>query len=204
MTDQQIRDEVVTLLVAGHETTANALTFAWGNIACDDAIYRKAREEVDEVLGSRAPTPEDIKNLPYIGQIFHESLRKYPPLYILDRQTFEPIVLGDCEIPTNTKVLFAPYTVHRREEIYPDPERFDPERFAEGRMKDIPRMGFIPFSGGHRVCIGRPLALMEAVLIMARILQKVKLETLGGGPPAAEPLVTLRPDPSYRLSLVRR
>jgi cytochrome P450 len=204
MTDEQIRDEVVTMLVAGHETTANALSFAWAEMACNDEIYHKAVDQVDSVLEGRVPTPEDLKKLPYIGQIFHESLRKYPPFYILDRQNMEPIVLGDCEMPKDTIILFSPYTMHHTPAIYPDPERFDPDRFAPEKMSSIPRMGFIPFSGGHRVCLGKALATMEASLIMVRFLQKVRLVSRDKKLPKPQPMITLRPDPSFRLWLARR
>ncbi len=204
MTDEQIRDEVVTMLVAGHETTANALSFAWAEMAANPEIYEKAVAQVDSVLEGRDPTPEDLKQLPYIGQIFHESLRKYPPFYILDRQNMEPITLGDCEIPKDTIMLFSPYTMHRKESIYPDPEKFDPDRFAPDKVAAIPRMAFVPFSGGHRVCLGKALATMEASLIMVRFLQKVRLVSHDRSLPKAQPMITLRPDPSYRLSLVRR
>lgn len=204
MTDEQVRDEVVTMLLAGHETTANALGFIWGNLVSHPEIYEKAREEVDRVLEGRTPTPEDLKNLPYIGQLFHESLRKYPPFYILDRQNMEPITLGDCEIPANSIILFSPYTLHRREDIYPDPEEFLPERFSAENRDAIPKMGFIPFGGGHRICLGKSLATMEASLILTRFIQRVKFEAVTEGPPQAQPMITLRPDPSYQLSLSLR
>lgn len=204
MTDQQIRDEVVTLLVAGHETTANALSFLFGNLVCRPELYEKAIKEVDEVLEGRPATPEDLERLPYIAQLFHEVLRKYPPLYVLDRQTTEPITLGDCEIPTDSVIVFAPYTLHRREDIYPDPEEFRPERFAPENRGNIPRMGFIPFSAGHRVCLGRSLATLEATLILARFMQRLRFEGLTSEPPTPQPLITLRPDPDYQLSVALR
>ena len=204
MTDQQIRDEVVTLLVAGHETTANALSFLWGNLVCRPELYDKAIKEVDEVLEGRPATPEDLDKLPYIAQLFHEVLRKYPPLYVLDRQNTEPITLGDCEIPTNSIILFAPYTLHRREEIYPDPEEFRPDRFSPENRGNIPRMGFLPFSAGHRVCLGKSLATLEATLILVRFMQRLRFEGVTSEPPAPQPLITLRPDPAYQLSVALR
>lgn len=204
MTDKQIRDELVTLLLAGHETTASALAFSWSCMACDPAIYSKAVDEVDRVLEGREPTAEDAKKLTYVGQIFHESLRKYPPLYVLDRQNVEPITLGGYELPANTAIIFAPYTLHRRQDTFPDPETFDPDRFAPDRLATIPRMGFLPFSAGHRVCLGSSLAMLEASLIMARFLQKIKFVAHHPEPPRPEPMITLRPDPSYHLRLVRR
>lgn len=201
MTDEQVRDEVVTMLVAGHETTANALSFVWGNLVSHPEIYEKARQEVDTVLEGRPPTPDDLKNLPYIGQLFHESLRKYPPFYILDRQNMEPITLGGCELPANSIILFSPYTLHRREDIYPDPEEFRPERFSAENRDSIPKMGFIPFSAGHRICLGKALATMEASLILARMIQKVKFEAVTQGPPEPQPMITLRPDPTYKLKV---
>lgn len=201
MTDEQVRDEVVTMLVAGHETTANALSFVWGNLVSHPEIYEKARNEVDTVLEGRAPTPDDLKNLPYVGQLFHESLRKYPPFYILDRQNMEPITLGGCELPANSIILFSPYTLHRREDIYPDPEEFRPERFSAENRDSIPKMGFIPFSAGHRICLGKALATMEASLILARMIQKVKFEAVTPGPPEPQPMITLRPDPTYQIKV---
>ncbi len=204
MTDEQIRDEVVTMLVAGHETTANALSFAWAEMACNPAIYQKAVEQVDSVLEGRTPTPADLKNLPYIGAIFCESLRKYPPFYILDRQNMEPIKLGDCEVPTDTMLLFSPYAMHHNESIYPDHQSFDPERFLPPRLGSIPKMGFVPFGGGHRICLGKSLATMEASLVLVRFLQKVRFEAKSDVPPTPQPMITLRPDPSYRLTVHRR
>ena len=199
MTDKQIRDEVVTMLVAGHETTANALSFAWAEVACHEDIYQRAVQQVDEVLQGRAPTPADLKSLPYVTQIFMESMRKYPPLYVLDRENTDTITVGDCEMPAGTVILFSPYTVHHNPSIYPDPDRFDPDRFTSERMKGIPKMGFIPFSEGHRVCLGKSLAMMEAGLIMTRCLQKVRFVSPDKTTPKPLPMITLRPDPAYSL-----
>lgn len=204
MTDQQIRDEVVTMLVAGHETTANALSFAFAELALNRPLYDRAQAQVDEVLGGRRPTAEDLARLPLVGAIFHESLRKYPPFYVLDRQNFEEITVGDCLFPKDSTILFSPYTMHRRPDLFPDPERFDPDRFTPEKMKSMNKFGFIPFSAGHRICLGKHLAILEGSLILTRYLQKVNFTSQHAEPPRPEPLVTLRPDPSYHLKMEPR
>lgn len=204
MTDQQIRDEVVTMLVAGHETTANSLSFAWAEMACNEAIYEKAVAEVDRAWGSRIPKAEELRSIPYITQVFFESLRKYPPFYILDRQNTEEITIGDCVMPKDTVILFSPYTLHHKASLYPDPERFDPERFNPENLAKLPRLAFIPFSEGPRVCLGKSLATLEASFILGRFLQKARFVSQAKSLPKPQPMITLRPDPAYTLTFQLR
>lgn len=192
MSDRQIRDEIVTLFVAGHETTATALAWSLYLLARHPEAYRRVRAEVD-ALGGRPARFEDAPRLAYCLQVFKEAMRLYPPIYLFGRQSVEAVEVGGYALPRGTLVLICPYTLHRRPEIWPDPERFDPDRFTPAAEAARHRQAFLPFSSGPRICIGNHFALLEGPLVLATILQRVDLELLNPGPIAPDAFATLRP-----------
>lgn len=193
MTDQQLRDEIMTMFLAGHETTANGLSWALYCLARDPDVRARLAAEVREVLAGRAPTLEDVPRLIYTRMIIDESLRLYPPVWLAGRNVVEDDVLGGYRVPRGELVFVSPYLTHRHPEFWPEPETFDPERFRPERVKARPRYAYFPFSGGPRKCIGDSFALMEMTLVLACIAQRFELELVPGHPVELEPLVTMRP-----------
>ncbi|WP_257458377.1 cytochrome P450 [Archangium lipolyticum] len=195
MTDQQLRDETMTLFLAGHETTATALAWMWHLLSQHPDVEARARAEVDTVLGDRLPTADDLPHLRYLTQIFEETLRLYPPAWLFARQPVKEDVLAGVHIPASPRVIVTlnAYVLQRNPKLWPDPERFDPDRFSPEHAADRPRFSLLPFGGGQRLCIGNAFALMEATLITATVLQRFQLRALPGRPVEPEPLITLRP-----------
>lgn len=193
MTDAQLRDEVVTIFLAGHETTANALAWTFYLLTQHPEHQAAAREEVDRVLGSRAPTAADVRNLNLIERIVKESMRLYPPAWFIERSIHEDDVVGGYELKAGAIVALVPWVTHRLPHLWADPDRFDPDRFLPEREKARPRFAYFPFGGGQRLCIGRAFAMMEAVLVVARVLQRYEVTLAEGARIEPEPLVTLRP-----------
>jgi cytochrome P450 len=205
MDDRQIRDEAMTIFLAGHETTANALAWTWHLLAAHPAVYDRVCAEADAVLTGRAPTYADLADLPYTLQVFKESLRLYPPAYVIARQAQRETVIGGFRIPAKTVVFLSPYLLHRHAETYPDPERFDPDRWADPeREKLLPRHAYLPFGGGPRICIGAAFALMEGHLVLAALAQRVRFTPATPDPIACEPLITLRPRGAIPMIVSRR
>ena len=190
----QVRDQVVTFIVAGHETVASALTWAWHLLATNPESWRRLRAEVDDVRPDG--TSADLARLPWSAAVLDETLRLYPPAWLVTRRSLAPDVLGGVEIPAEALVIVSPWLVHRHPDAWPDPERFDPSRFldAEGhRRRDVVASpAYLPFGAGPRMCIGRDMALLEGVLVLAALAARVDLEEVGP-PPRAVPLVTIRP-----------
>ena len=188
MDDQQLLDEAITLFVAGHETTSNALLWTWYLLAQHPDIEAKLHEELDGVLNGRLPTLNDLPNLPYTLMIIKESMRLYPPVYSLNgRVANEDVMLGNYLIPKNSYLVISQWALHRDPRIFADPLRFDPERFSPENEPAIPKYAYLPFGAGPRVCIGNSFAMMEAHLIIATIAQRFRLSL----PP--ETAVTLNP-----------
>jgi cytochrome P450 len=204
MTDRQVRDEVMTLLLAGHETTANALAWTWYLLATHPHIYQRVRQEVDQVLGGRTPTAPDLPQLAYTVQVFKESLRLYPPAYIIARCAVRTLELGEYTLRPGTNIGISPYTLHRNPTSFPDPERFDPDRWTPENEAKLPRYAYLPFGAGPHVCIGNHFAMMEAQLILATLVQRVTFELVPGQTIAPEPLITLRPKGGVRVVVRRR
>lgn len=195
MDDKQLRDEVMTLFLAGHETTANALTWALYLISTHPGVEVRLREELDGVLGAdhRVPTVEDLPKLTYTKMVVDETLRLYPPAWITNRQAIaEDEILGH-RIPARSFVTLSPYVMHRHPDFWDNPDVFDPERFAPGRNPGRPRFAYFPFGGGPRQCIGQSMALVEAQLVLATILGRCRLRPVSGGPVEPQALATLRP-----------
>ena len=192
MTDQQLRDEVMTLMLAGHETTATALTWTWYLLSEHPRVVQRMWAELDDVLGGRIPTVDDLPALVYMKQVIQESLRLYPPVWIISRTAIDDDRVGPYEIPAGTVVLLSQYVTHRHPDFWGNPEHFEPERFSPERTANRHRYAYFPFGGGPRLCIGDNLAMMEIQLILATIAQRYRLELAPTHPVKPEPLVTLR------------
>jgi cytochrome P450 len=203
MSDVQLRDEVMTLVLAGHETTANALTWTAYLLSRHPAVERKLREEISSTIGDRTPTFDDLPKLSYTMMVIEESLRLYPPAWCVERQAIADDDVGGFAIPHGSIVLVAPYTMHRHPSYWDDPEGFDPERFAPSQTSTRPKFAYIPFGGGPRVCIGNHFALMEMQLVLAMIVQRYRLDLVSGHRVEIEPLVTLRPRYGMKMSVSR-
>lgn len=192
MTDQQVRDEALTLFLAGHETTANALTWTWYLLSQHPEIEQRLHGEIDEVLGGRAPELADVPQLRYAEMILAEALRLYPPAWAIGRMATGPFELGGIEIPAKSICILSPYLVQRDARWFSDPERFDPERWTPEARESRPKFSYFPFGGGARVCIGERFAWMEGVIVMAAIAQKWRLRLEPGQRVEPLPLITLR------------
>lgn len=198
MTDKQVRDETLTLFVAGHETTATALTWAWYLLAQHPDVEARMHGEIDEVLGGREPTFDDVPRLSYTGHIFAETIRLYPPAWAIGRMATTDLELGGYTVPRKSIVLLSPYTMHRSAKWWPEPGRFLPERWAADDP-DRPKFAYYPFGGGPRLCIGERFAWMEGVLILAALARKWKFRRIDNKPVELAPLLTLRPKGGLKL-----
>ena len=203
MDDQQLRSEVMGLLIAGYETTANALTWTYYLLSQNLWASFRLRAEVHQALGGRRPTGADIPALPYLGLILNESLRLFPPAWIIGRRAIADDMIGGYRVPAGTVIAICIYTLHRHPAFWEDPERFDPERFTQERSANRPRYVYIPFSAGPRMCIGSNFALLEASLILACIAQQFELHLQAGTEVQPQPLFVLRPNRDLMMSLHR-
>lgn len=193
MTAQQLRDEIITFFFAGHETTAQALSWTWYLLSQHPEAEQKLHAEVDRVLGGRLPTPDDVPNLPYTRMVFEEALRLYPPVYVFVRDALNDDEIGGYRIPKGSMVVFSQYLTHRLPEFWQRPEAFEPERFSPERSADRPRYAYFPFGAGPRTCIGNHFALLEATLILATIAQQYRFRLAPHARVELEPKGTLRP-----------
>ena len=201
MSDVQLRDEVMTLFLAGHETTAIALSWACYLIAQNPEIEAKLAGELQTVLGERVPTPEDLPRLPYTEMVLKEAMRLYPAVWGIGRKAVKDCELGGYRVPTGSNIFIMQWHTQRDPRFFPDPERFDPERWREDpiRAGKIPRFAYFPFGGGPRFCVGASFAMMEATLLLAMIQQKYHLEVEAGHPIELIATVTLRPKHGIRM-----
>jgi len=204
MNDEQLRDEVLTMLLAGHETTANMLSWAWVMLHQNPDAERKLHTELDEVLGGRLPTAEDVPKLVYTRRVLDETLRLYPPIYSLSRKVVADDVVRGYQVRGGSSLYLSPYATHRLPELWPDPERFDPDRFTPEQVAARPRYAYFPFLGGPRQCIGNNFALMEGTLILATLAQRHRPRLVEGYTPTPEPLLTLRPKGELPVTLSAR
>ena len=191
MDDRQLRDEVMTIFLAGHETTANALTWTFMLLSRFPQARRDLQGELADVLGGRTPSAEDLARLPLTRATVDEGLRLYPPAWMIARSVIGPDEIGGYDVPAGSIVFLSPYVVHRNPRLWEDPEGFDPRRFTGDRA--VPRGAYFPFGAGPRQCIGNGFATMEAQLVLATIAQRVRLELVPGHPVDPEPSITLRP-----------
>lgn len=206
MTDQQARDEALTLFLAGHDSTAAGLTWTWYLTALHPAVEARLSDEIETALAGRPPTWNDLPSLAYTETVVQESLRLYPPNWgTFPRQAVADIKLGDYVLPKGCQVLVSPYVLHHDPRSFPDPERFDPDRFAPGRGESIPPFAYVPFGAGPRICIGSTFAMMTMKLVVATILQKYRLRLAPDqGEAQAEPLLVLRPKGGLSMTVARR
>ena len=204
MTDEQIRDEAITIFLAGHETTANALTWTWYLLSQHPDVERKLHDEVDGVLSGRAPTYDDMHSLPYTRMVFAESMRLYPPAWAIGRRALEEFDAMGYTIPKRAVVLMCPYIVQRDARFFPDPERFDPDRWTPDAQANRPRFAYFPFGGGNRICIGEQFAWMEGVMLVAQLSQKWKMRLDSSARIEVQPLITLRPRHGMPMILEKR
>jgi cytochrome P450 len=204
MTDQQLRDEVITLLLAGHETTALNLSWTWYLLSMHAEAEQRLHEELDRVVGDRAVEPGDLGTLPYLECVLRESLRLYPPAWRIFRTTDKPFNTANFVLPPGANLVLSQWVTHRDARWFPEPERFDPDRWAEKAAARLPRFAYFPFGGGPRVCIGAGFAMMEATLLVAAIAQRFRLRVVAGQ--RIEPLasITLRPKNGIRVELQPR
>ena len=198
MSRRQLRDEVMTFLLAGHETTAAALAWTWYLLSLNPAFAERTREEVRSVLGDRAPVFDDLPRMPLARMVVEEAMRLYPPVWGIGRQS-----IAADDIPAGAIVNLSPSVTHRHPAFWPDPDRFDPERFRPGVERTRPRFAYFPFSGGPRLCVGETFALVEAQLIVAMMLQRHQLSLVDDAPIVPEPTLTLRPRGGLRMPVTR-
>ncbi len=203
-TDEQIRDQVTTILLAGFETTANALSWTWYLLAQNPEVETQLHAELDAVLSGRLPTADDYPNLPYTEMVLAEAMRLYPPAWAMGRQAIAPFELGPYRLPAKTTVLMSQWVMHRSLEYFPDPLRFDPTRFSPEAKRARDKFTYFPFGGGPRQCIGEAFAWLEAVLILATLAQRWRAKLVPGQKIVPEQLITLRPKGGIRMEMVAR
>ena len=204
MTDEQLRDEAMTLFVAGHETTANALTWTWYLLSQHPDVEAKLHEEVDSVLGDALPKAADVARLRYTEMIFAESMRLYPPAWILGRRALNDYQVGQYIIPAGAIILMSPWVMHHDPRFFPEPFKFDPERWTLEARESRPKFSYFPFGGGPRVCIGEQFAWMEGALVIATLGQRWKLRLAPGQRVEPKAMITLRPRYGMRMTLSER
>ncbi|EST54023.1 cytochrome P450 [Brevibacillus panacihumi W25] len=205
MTDEQVRDEVMTIFVAGHETTANTMSWIFYLLATHPEAEQKLHDELKSVLGGRLPTVEDIPNLTYVNLIISETLRLSPAAWTINREVVEPVEIGGHTYEPGDTLMMSQYVMHRQEKYFEDPDEFRPERFAGDLLKRIPAYAYFPFGGGPRICIGNNFALMEAALLLATIAQRYRLRLAQPDQKVElEPVVTLRPKNGLPMRLEKR
>jgi cytochrome P450 len=204
MTDVQLRDEVMTFFLAGHETTSLALAWTWYLLSQHPDARREVETEVDTVLGSRPPEFADLDRLPYTRMVIEESMRLYPPAWGFSRQAIEPDVVGGYPLPAGWLVFVIPYVMHRHPAYWEEPERFNPTRFTPERTASRPKFVYVPFGAGPRQCIGNQFAMVEAHLIVATLARHYRLRLVAGHPVEPWPLITLRPRYGMRMIVEKR
>jgi len=203
MTDKQVRDEILTMFVAGHETTANGLAWTLYSLARQPELYARARAVVDGLSGRR-PTFEDLDRLELLGRAFKEALRLYPPVFAIPRVSITETTVGGYTIPPQTVLLVSPWLVQHRADIWPDPFRFDPDRFLPEQADKRPDEAWIPFSDGPRVCIGAHFAQLEAPLVLATILQHADFSLVNDAEIVPDDSPTVRPRGGVPIRITRR
>jgi cytochrome P450 len=204
MSDQQLHDSVMTMIIGGHETTANTLAWTWYLLTQNPDVEQRLFEELDQVLGGRDPALEDLPKLQYLNRVLDEVLRLYPPAWMLARRALQEDVISGYRIPAGSLVYFSPYMVHRHPAHWPDPERFDPDRFLPEHNENRARFAYFPFGGGPRQCIGGSFAMMELQLVLAVGLQRFRPRLAPGHQVSPKLMITLRPRDGVKLVLEPR
>jgi len=204
MTDQQVRDEAMTIFLAGHETTANALTWTWYLLSGAPDVEAALHAELDRVLGGRLPVMADLPSLQYVERVVTESMRLYPPAWIIGRRAIDEYQLGEHVAPPRAIVVMSPYVMQRDPRFYAEPDRFNPDRWTPEFRAALPRFAYFPFGGGPRQCIGESFAWMELILLVATISQQYRLRLVPGHPVVPQPLITLRAKHGMRMTVEKR
>jgi cytochrome P450 len=199
LTNTQVRDEAMTLFLAGHETTSNALTWTWHLLSQHPDVERRLHQEIDTLLGDRSAGADDTPRLPYTRMVLAESMRLYPPAWGIGRRAIEDVEIGGYTIPSGTVVIFSQYLLHNDPRFFPEPERFDPDRWLPERQHGRPKFAYFPFGGGNRICIGESFAWMEGILLLATLARRWRLERLETAPVPMKAVITLRPGRPIRM-----
>jgi cytochrome P450 len=203
MTDQQLRDQVMTIFLAGHETTANALSWTWYLLGMHPEVMARMKAEMAKALQGRWPTPADLQGLPLTEAVFLEAMRLYPPAYGFSRLALQDCDVGGFRIRKGTTVVLSQWVTHRDPRFFPEPDQFRPERWLDP-CPSRPRFAYFPFGGGPHICIGNHFAMMEGILILATLAPAIDIDLVPGIPVKPRPLVTLRPDPGIWAVLRKR
>ena len=201
MTHQQVRDQLMTLIAAGHETTTNSILWTFYLLSEHSAVHEKLLTELETVLAGRDPQVEDLPKLPYLDWVIKEAMRVYPSGWTQGRQAVNAFDLDGYHFPAGSLLMFSQWALHRLPEIWGDPEVFRPERWDPGHGQDVPTWAYFPFGGGSRICIGTSLAQLELRLVIATILQTYTPRLVPGFPVVPQPLITLRPKYGLRMIL---
>ncbi|KAB1192856.1 cytochrome P450 [Haloferax sp. MBLA0076] len=203
-TEENLRDELMTMLLAGHDTTALTLTYAWYLLSQHPEVEEKLHRELDEVLGGRTPTYEDVRQLEYTERVLNESMRLYPPVYVMFREPKVDVRLGGYRIPEGSAIMLPQWVVHRSERWWENPLEFDPDRWAPERMRGRPRFAYFPFGGGPRHCIGKHLSLLEGRLILGTVAQQYELDYIRDRPFSLRGSLTMHPQEPMGMRLHAR
>ena len=204
LSDRQVRDEAMTLILAGHETTANALAWMWYLVSQSLGVETRLHEEIDRVLQGRLPGAADLGALPFVEQVVTESMRLYPPAWVVGRRALADYAIGDFVVPARSVVFMSPYVMQRDSRYYADADRFLPERWTPDFKAALPKFAYFPFGGGPRQCIGEPFARMELALLVATIAQRWRLRLVPDQSVVPRPLITLRPKHGINMTAVAR
>ena len=203
MTDDQVRDEAMTIFLAGHETTANALTWTWFLLSSAPDVEARLHAEVSNALNGRLPSTADLPSLPFVERVVTEAMRLYPPAWIIGRRAIDEYRLNEYVVPPRSILVMSPYIIQRDPRFYTDPDRFDPDRWTPEFRAGLPRFAYFPFGGGPRQCIGESFAWMELILLVATIAQQCRLRLVPGHPVVPQPLITLRAKHGMRMTVER-
>ena len=193
MTIEQLRDETTTLLVTGHESTANAIAWTFYTLAQHPEIEAKVRAEIEQVCGGNTPTDDDLRNLSYQRMVLNEVMRLYPPAWTVSRTALEDDVISGYNVPAGSSVMVSPYVIHHNPRYWPDPDKFDPSRFSPEQQEKRPKFAYIAFGGGPRSCIGGNFAMMEMQIVITMLLQAVRLKLAPQPPIEREAVISIRP-----------
>ena len=204
LTDLQVRDEVMTLFLAGQESTANSLVWTWYLISQNPGVEHKLHDELDSVLGWRVPVVDDLKKLVFTRMVFSESLRLYPPAWTVVRRAVEDYRIDGYVVPRGADIYMSQYVVHHDPRFFRDPFKFDPERWIQKQASSLPQFAYFPFGGGPRLCIGESFAWMEGIMLIAAIASKWKMRLVPGQSVVPKPLITIRPKYGMKMIMERR